>query len=82
MAQHNDPIGMPMREQRNGGGLFGVLKLLLALAVLAIGGLAILFVFDVVPRDLLQDLAMKIAASTVIGLIVVTAVALLSRSTK
>lgn len=80
MAQHDDPIGMPMREQRNGAGFFGVLKLLVTLAVVAIGGLAILFVFDVLSLGLLQDLALKIAASTAIGLVVVAAVAFLGRS--
>jgi len=80
MAQNNDPIGMAMHERGSSPRLFGVLKLLVAFALLALGGLVILFVFDVVSRDLLQDIAIKIVASTAIGLIVATAVGFLSRS--
>jgi hypothetical protein len=71
-------MGRPMNER--GAGLTGVIKLFVGLAVLVIGGMAIAFIFDVLPRDLLQDLTIKVVASTVIALIVAMAIALLSRS--
>ncbi len=68
-----------MNEKNKAAGFTGVIKLLVALAVLAVGGLGIAFVFDILPRDLLQDLTIKIVVSTVIVLIVATAIALVSR---
>lgn len=72
--------GEPMNENTSGAGAIGVIKLFVAIAVFALGGLAILFVFDALPADLFQNFAFKIAASTVIAVVVAAAVALLSRS--
>jgi hypothetical protein len=78
MTQHNDSMGIQANDR--GRGMLGVIKLFVAFAVLAIGGMAIAFVFDVLPRAMLEALAMKVVVSTVIVLVVVTAVAFLSRS--
>jgi hypothetical protein len=77
MTQQNDPTDLQMNER--GAGLLGVIKLVAALAVLTIGGIAIAFVFDVLPRAMLEDLTVKIGFAAAIALAVVGTVALLSR---
>lgn len=73
---------MTTERDDNGGrsGLMGALRLLAVLAVLLLGGLAVLMVLDVIPRDTFSEIASKAIASIAIFAAVSGAVALLVRS--
>jgi hypothetical protein len=60
-------------------GSGGIVRLMVALCVLALAGLAALFVLDIVPRDKFQDLAVKALTLGGIGIVAALALGLLTR---
>lgn len=60
--------------------VLGVLRLIGILAVVLLGGLAVLVVLDIVPRELLQDGAVRLVLVLGIVAVVSLVVALLLRS--
>lgn len=73
---------MAMEHEDGGGksGLVGAFRLLAALAVIVLGVIAILLVFDVIPRETFGELASKLVATVAILAAVGGAVALIARS--
>lgn len=59
--------------------MLGTLRLLGIIAVSLLGGLALLVVLDVLPRELLQDWAVKLLLVIAILAVVTLVVALLAR---
>jgi hypothetical protein len=62
----------PQREDAGGRGLSGTLKLIGILAVLLLAALGVLFVLDIIPREMLGDAAVKSLA--VLGIIATASV--------
>ncbi|MFO1320544.1 MAG: hypothetical protein U1F52_13085 [Burkholderiales bacterium] len=73
-----------MTKEREDGarpsGLAGSLRMLAALAVMLLGGVAILLVLDVIPREVFGEIVSKAVASVAILAVVAGAVAFLVRS--
>jgi hypothetical protein len=60
-------------------GIGGTLRFIGILAVLMLGGLALLAVFDLVSRDILQDWAVKLVLAAAVAVAVTVAIAALAR---
>lgn len=67
-----NPSNPPSEPGNNGFG--GMLRVIVALCVTVLAGLAILFVLDVIPRDQLASLTTKLLS--IGGIVLVAAVAL------
>ena len=61
------------QEPASGRGMAGVLKFIGILAVLLLAALGVLFVLDIVPREMLGDAAVK--SIVVLGIVAVASVA-------
>jgi hypothetical protein len=64
----------PDDEQHAGSGMAGLLKSLGILAVVLLAMLAVLFVLDLVPREMLSDVAVK--SFVILGIVAVASVAI------
>ena len=67
-------------SQQGSSGILIVLKLFAVLAIITVGGLAILFVMDVIPKDVFKQDVIKYVTAIGIVAAVSSAVALLVRS--
>src|SRR5215470_17367844 len=72
----------PVQTEANRSGLAGVLKLIAILAVVLLALLGVLVVLDVIPRDVLGELATKIVLIACIFALASTAPGFLVRSRK
>lgn len=72
----------PVQTTANRSGLTGVLKLIAILAVVLLALLGVLVVLDVIPRDVLGELATKIVLIACIFALASTALGFLVRSRK
>ena len=76
----NQPGGIKaMSEQKSESGLTGTLRLVLSIAVIVTAGLAVLFVFDIIPEEIFGEGVQKLGLLTVIVVLAGAAVALISR---
>lgn len=75
------PAGQPPPTDRHGSGLVGTLKAIAIVALTLIAALALLLVFELVPREAFSALATKVAlgAAIVAALCCVVAVLLRAR---
>jgi hypothetical protein len=69
-------------DDKSGTGFSGTLKLIAILIVLAIALLAVLLVFDVIPRSVFSDTAGKLIALAGIGALVSVAIWAISGRSK
>lgn len=72
----------PVQTEANRSGLAGVLKLIAILAVVLLALLGVFVVLDVIPRDVLGELATKIVLVACIFALASAALGLLMRSRK
>jgi hypothetical protein len=72
LEQPMNPSNLPSDPGERGIG--GILRVVVALCVTALAGLAILFVLDLIPRDQLTDLTTKLLS--IGGIVLVASVAL------
>lgn len=61
------------------GGLNGLVRGVLTLSILALAGIGVLVVLDILPRDVFGDLSMKVLAVGAIALVSSVALALLAK---
>lgn len=66
-------------SEANPGGLSGLIRGVLTLSILALAGIAVLVVLDILPRDVFGDLSMKVLAVGGIAMVSGVALALLAK---